>query len=216
MPVTLNGSTSGQVTLTAPAVAGTTTLTLPASTGNVVVDGATQTLTNKTLTSPTINTPIMGGSVITSGTAQASTSGLNIDFTGIPSWAKRVTVMLQGVSTGSGADILVQLGAGSVTSSGYLGATSEITGTTVSTANNTNGFAIATANSSSVLHGSMTICLITGNTWVASGVFARSDGNATTTTGGSIALGGTLDRVRITVDGGGSTFDAGTINIMYE
>ena len=49
MPVSLKGSTSGDVTLTAPAVAGTTTITLPATTGDAVVDVATQTLTNKTI-----------------------------------------------------------------------------------------------------------------------------------------------------------------------
>jgi hypothetical protein len=56
MPVALNGSTSGSVTLTAPAVAGTNTLTLPAVTDTLVGLAATQTLTNKTLTSPIINT----------------------------------------------------------------------------------------------------------------------------------------------------------------
>ena len=35
MPITLNGSTSGQVTIEAPAVAGTTTLTLPATSGGL-------------------------------------------------------------------------------------------------------------------------------------------------------------------------------------
>jgi hypothetical protein len=50
MPVALNGSTSGSVTITAPAVAGTNTLTLPAVTDTLVGLAATQTLTNKTLT----------------------------------------------------------------------------------------------------------------------------------------------------------------------
>jgi len=39
MPVSLNGSTSGSVTLTAPAVAGTTTLTFPATTGTINASG---------------------------------------------------------------------------------------------------------------------------------------------------------------------------------
>ena len=48
----LTGDTSGQVTLAAPAVAGTTTLTLPATTGNVLASTAvsssvTNTVTNK-------------------------------------------------------------------------------------------------------------------------------------------------------------------------
>jgi hypothetical protein len=56
MPVKLNGATSGSVTIDAPAVAGTNTLTLPAVTDTLVGLAATQTLTNKTLTSPIINT----------------------------------------------------------------------------------------------------------------------------------------------------------------
>jgi hypothetical protein len=36
------------------------------------------------------------------------------------------------------------------------------------------------------------------------------------TTAGSIALGGALTQVRITTAGGANTFDAGTINILYE
>jgi hypothetical protein len=90
MAVTINGTSgvtypSGGVDNVAGAGVGTTD---------------TQTLTNKTLTSPTIDgTPVMGASVITRGTAVASTSGTTVDFTGIPSWAKRITVMMSGVST---------------------------------------------------------------------------------------------------------------------
>jgi len=40
MPITLNGSTSGQVTIDAPAVAGTTTVTLPAASGVLVTTGS--------------------------------------------------------------------------------------------------------------------------------------------------------------------------------
>jgi hypothetical protein len=50
------GSTSGTTTVQATAIAGTTTLTLPAATDTLVGRATTDTLTNKTLTSPTINT----------------------------------------------------------------------------------------------------------------------------------------------------------------
>ena len=56
------GSTSGTSTLVAPAVAGTSTITLPGATGTLATIGGTETLTNKTLTSPTINTSIIAGS----------------------------------------------------------------------------------------------------------------------------------------------------------
>ena len=118
--LTLNGATSGQLTLAPPAVAGTNTLTLPAATDTVTTNAATQTLTNKTLTSPNIGgTPVMNASVITSGTSQASTSGTSIDFTSIPSWVKRITLMFNGVSTNGTSNYQIQIGSGSVTTSGY-------------------------------------------------------------------------------------------------
>jgi len=54
-----SGSSSGTTTLQASAVAGNTTLTLPAVTDTIVSLTATQTLTNKTLTSPIIGTPAL-------------------------------------------------------------------------------------------------------------------------------------------------------------
>jgi hypothetical protein len=225
--IVVAGDTSGTVTLTAPAVSGTTTLTLPTTSGTIVTGTTpsgtivgttdTQTLTNKTLTSPTITGAVvssMASSVITSGTAVASTSGTSIDFTSIPSWVKRITVMFQGVSSNGGSSFLVQIGAGSVTSSGYLGAGSN---SAVGTVNFTTGFGTNLPNSTvSVTHGALTLFNLNSNSWVASGAFARSDAAGNGTTSGSITLGGTLDRVRITTVNGTDTFDAGSINILYE
>jgi hypothetical protein len=92
----LNGSTSGSVTLSSPAVSGTTTLTLPATTGNVVTDTATQTLTNKTLTSPSIATPTVTGTLTAadiaySTTLKNSTSGMQV--------FDKITSVSSGVST---------------------------------------------------------------------------------------------------------------------
>jgi len=207
MSLILQGSTSGSVTLQEPAVAGTTVLDLPATSGNVVVDSATQTLTNKT---------IEGGTVIR-GTAVASTSGTSIDFTGIPSWVKRITVMLSGVSTNGTSIVQVQIGAGSVTTSGY----SAIAGV-VTTAGNagaptlTSGFSCGgNISAATTTKGSIIISNITSNTWVAQGLFFNRDDSSTMSCG-DIALGGTLDRVRITTVNGTDAFDAGSINILYE
>jgi hypothetical protein len=63
----------------------------------------------------------------------------------------------------------------------------------------------------------MSITLLTSNTWVETS--SVSDSGATTALrhgNGVIALGGTLDRIRITTANGTDTFDAGTINIMWE
>ena len=52
------------------------------------------------------------------GTAVASTSGTSNDFTSIPSWVKRITVMFNGVSTNGTSPVQLQIGAGSVTAQG--------------------------------------------------------------------------------------------------
>ena len=155
--------------------------------------------------------------VLTLGTAVASTSGTSIDFTGIPSTVKRITVMFSGVSTNGTSDLIVQIGANSFTTSGY----SSYTGYVVNDANAnsrsiTTGFGIYNGNAANTQFGNMIITNITSNTWVSSYSGGTVGGSAIIVGGGSVALSGTLDRVRLTTVNGTDTFDAGTINIMYE
>lgn len=144
-----------------------------------------------------------------------SATGTSVDFTGIPSWVKRVTVMLSGVSTNGTSNPRVQIGSGSVDVSGYLGSSTSLTSGTGSTLV-TDGFGLFSNSAASVLHGSLTITLIGSNVWACSGVFSQSNAATTITVAGSKTLSGTLDRVRITTVNGTDTFDAGTINIIYE
>jgi hypothetical protein len=177
----------------------------------------TQTLTNKTLTSPTIGgTPVMGASVITSGTAVASTSGTSIDFTSIPSWVKRITVMFNGVSTSGTSYHLFQLGSGSVQTTGYTSATT-LNLTTATAFTSTAGMISFCDNAAYVKYGAFVFTSFGSNTWVVTG---GAINNVTTPfstyTAGQVTLSGALDRVRITTVNGTDTFDAGSINILYE
>lgn len=159
----------------------------------------------------------MLSSPLTSGTA-VTASGTSIDFTSIPSWVKRITVMFSGVSTSGTSAILVQLGdAGGIEATGYLGAGSYISGAPSST-NYTAGFGILSVQAANLMHGSVTISLIdiATSTWVASGALSLSNNNVGLTTSGTKPLSATLDRVRITTVNGTDTFDAGSINILYE
>jgi len=210
-------SGTGSVTLLAPNTNNTDVLTLPDVAADTLASlAATQTLTNKTLGSGLV----AGASYLTSGTAVASTSGTSIDFTSIPSWVKRITVMFQGVSLSGTSSYLIQLGAGSVTTSGYLGYYSyQENGGTPAASTSTAGFQVYENNASNLRYGTARLVNISGNNWICDGVFlgtSSSSVSAYFTTGGSIALSGTLDRVRITTVNGTDTFDAGSINILWE
>ena len=194
----------------------TTNLKNPSSGSNNIVLAADGSTTITTLTGTTITgTSVRGG--ITSGTAVASTSGTSIDFTSIPSWVKRVTVMLNGVSTNGTSLKQVQLGNGSVVTTGYVGTASIFN--SITEINPTTGFTLGYSNAAvDIIYAQMIITTVSSNVWIASVMFPIASGGSwvgTAFTGG-VTLSGTLDRVRITTVNGTDTFDAGSINIMYE
>jgi len=154
---------------------------------------------------------------LNSGTAQASTSGTSIDFTSIPSWVKRVTVMFNGVSTNGSSIVQVQIGSGSVTTSGYAGSATGM-GVGVTTNLYTSGLVLFTNNesSSAVRVGQAVITLVSGNIYSMSANTSLTNVATTSLTSSVVTLGGVLDRVRITTVNGTDTFDAGSINILYE
>jgi hypothetical protein len=143
------------------------------------------------------------------------TTNTSIDFDTIPSWAKRVTVLFNTVSTGGSSGKIIQIGSATYDTSGYLGSESNIHAA-VGSANVTNGFGIRSVSPGDIIHGTVTLSNVNGNTWVASGVLALSNTASTLLVSGSRALTGPMDRVRITTAGGTDTFDAGWINVMYE
>jgi hypothetical protein len=212
MTVTGSGNFAYTRTLTAA-----TNVTLP-TTGTLATLAGTETFTNKTLTSPVIGGTPTGVGVLTSGTAVASTSGTSIDFTSIPSWVKRVTVMFNGISTNGTSIIQFQLGAGSFTTSGYAGAGGNFNNSNnTGVANGSTGFYMLNAgNATNVYYGQAIFTTLGSNIWIVSGVYGVSTATNVVVFGGGITLGGTLDRVRITTVNGTDTFDAGSINILYE
>lgn len=204
MSIVLQGATSGSITLQEPAVAGSNTLNLPAVTGTIVVAGQ--------------------NSAITAGTAVNAATGspTSVDFTSIPSWVKRITVMFNGVSTNGTGNYLIQLGVsgtpvttGYSSTSGYM--TTPVGAGTGGGTNSTSGFVIQSGATGYILYGSIVITNVSGNIWVAQGCFANIPVTALAiTTAGGVSLSGTLNMVRITTNTGTETFDAGTINILYE
>ena len=149
-------------------------------------------------------------------TTAVTVSGTSVNFTDIPAWVEKITVMFSGVSTSGSNNILIQLGAGSVDSASYNSASARTGASAISTTGFTTGFGINSTNAANVIGGSVLIANLTSNTWVANGVLADQAQANTYTIGGNKSLSGTLDRIRITTSGGTDTFDAGSINILYE
>jgi hypothetical protein len=151
------------------------------------------------------------------GTAVNTTSGTFVDLTGIPSWVKRITLMLKGVSTNGVAAYFLQLGAGSIDTSGYSAASAVLVDATLPAVTNApSGFYFASGNSSNVWSGSIVLTHMGSNIWFCVGGLANSSTTALVTISGNKTLSGVLDRIRLTTVGGTDTFDAGSINILYE
>jgi hypothetical protein len=153
------------------------------------------------------------------GTAVASTSGTNIDFTGIPSWVKRVTVMFNNVSLSGSASIRLQLGvSGTPETSGYLSGSSVITSIPSPTfQQSTAGIDMFGVIAQYAINGSLVFTTLGSNVWTFMGVTYNTNSTAYVQhTAGSKTLAGVLNMVRITSSNGTDTFDAGSINILYE
>jgi len=156
--------------------------------------------------------------VINSATAKNAT-GTAVDFTGIPAGTKRITVMFNGVSTSGTSSVQIKIGSGGITSSGYVSACTYLS-SGVGTDTLTTAFKLipsAAQEAAQALVGSVVLATLGSNVWTESGVLGKTATTpATLTSAGSVTLAGVLDRVRITTVNGTDTFDAGSINILYE
>ena len=151
------------------------------------------------------------------GTAKSAPGDFttSTDFTGLPAWAKRVTVMFSGMSlTGTDA-ILVQLGdSGGIETTGYASTSTRLSAAAQDDISSTSGFAVWPVAASTAATGSLVIENIDGNGWVGHGT-GRIDADNTIQFAGSKTLSGVLTQLRVTRSGT-DTFDAGTVNILYE
>lgn len=146
-----------------------------------------------------------------------SATGTSVEFTGIPNWVKKIRVLFQGMSTNSSSPFMIQIGtSGGYAISGYLGAAGSSDGGG-SGLNFTTGFGLSSNTSAGVaLHGQAIIASFGSNIWVHSTSGGFSATTISTSGGGSVTLSGTLDRLRVHTVNGTDTFDAGSINILYE
>ena len=156
---------------------------------------------------------------ITLSSEQATTSGTSIDFTGIPAGVKHITLLGHSVS-GSGTDeFMVQLGdSGGIETSGYLGRYGRISGTSAATEGSTAGLIMF--NDAAALLNEIVVQLwlqdATNNTWASAHVITVQSTTIMSWGGGTKALSGTLDRIRLSHINGSDTFDAGAVSIQYQ
>jgi hypothetical protein len=197
-------------------------VTLNASTSSGLVQSADTSgeinlQSNGTTKLSVLSTGVSG--TIVQGTAVASTSGTSIDFTGIPSWVKRITVMFDGVSLSGTASVRLQFGvSGTPEATGYLSGSCRITDVpTALFQKSTAGIDMFGSNATFAICGSLVITNLNNNTWTFMGsTFSNPTTSYVQTTAGSKTLAGVLNMVRITSSNGTDTFDAGLINIQYE
>jgi len=183
-------------------------LTVDAS-GNV-----TTTLANGIVTPAKLSQPM------TLGTAVATTSGTFADITGIPSWAKRITLSIYNISFAGADNGLIQLGVGTTpTTTGYNSVSQYLVGSVSSgAAASTSGFIWLLGSATYVFFGTYVFTKHNGNTWVGSGVLSCNTGtNFGTINNGIVTLSGDLGMIRL-LGTLGSSLDgtSSSINVLYE
>ena len=167
----------------------------------------------------------LGGPTL--GTATASTSGSAVSFTSIPSGIKRLVFTMHVISASSNGGLNMTIGdSGGLETSGYNGSNlgqnnnanqyNDDIGSNIHLINDSSYFVAAATYSGQVIFN----CIDTSNNiWAFTGFIAEADHSGTDTdlvsyVIGSKALSGTLDRVSLNCSAG--TFDAGTVNILYD
>ena len=189
-----------------------------ATTADVLSVNASGAITGATIASPTITSPTISGATINSstlnggsiilGTAQNTTSGSEVLYSGLPSWIKRITIMFNGVSLSGTDDHWVRIGTASgIETTGYLAVSDASAFTTA--------FGIRTQLASFAVKGAMVLTTLGSNVWVMTTNTYVDTGTSARNGSGTKTLSDTLTQVQIRPSGT-NTFDAGSINIMYE
>ena len=198
------GDLDAQLALKAP-------LVNPAFTNPTATTQAAQDNSTKVATTAYVDGKMVLGTAVTA-------SGTAIDFTSIPSWVKRITVMFNGVSTNGSSPVQIQLGdSGGIENSGYLGSTGSMSGSSVVVVQHNTGIILTdAAGAIDTRQAHLVFTLLNSQTWSMAGVSSLSSTPRCSSINCTKTLSATLDRIRVTTVNGTDIFDSGQINIMYE
>lgn len=210
--IAVAGDTSGVVTISAPAVAGTPTLTLPTTSGTIITTASSTGLDASVISSGTMATARLASGSATSSTylrgdqTWATISSGGMTLLGTITTTSGSTVTLSGLTLTSYKQLSLYLNGVSLSATGaglYLdGGSERITGNLASSA--TNG-----------LSGIVNIELATGvySSVVATAATASPTGDTAAVYAGICLTTTASTSISITIVVGGVTFDSGSIKV---
>lgn len=150
-------------------------------------------------------------------TPLSTTNGTVREFTDVPAWAKRITVMFRGVSVDGTLPFKIQLGtSSSYFTTGYASQSVNAPGNDVDSG--TDGFVIMNTNANDLITGQMIITKFSNTAWVATGQFSMNAvaGYGNQCFGDLSYADGTTVISKIKILTTSNSFDLGEINILYE
>ena len=222
--VLTSGTSVSTATCSFTGVISGTILTASAVTGTIAVG---QLITGTGVTAGTVITALGTGTggagtytVSASQTVGSTTiTVVGLDFLSIPSWVKRITVMFSGVSTSGTSNKQIRFTDSALKTSGYSSTSSLIYGAnSCAVASATTGFVIRSDLAAEALDGCYVFNLLNASTFIWAGFGNVSDSPSTRSwqQSGTVTMASALTAVRVTTVLGTDTFDAGSINILYE
>lgn len=142
--------------------------------------------------------------------------GSFIDFTGVPSTARRVTVKIIGAKLNAAKALIIRVGnSGGVVPSGYATSVSQFSGGTSTTVNYTTGFLVFGGNVANNYSGVLELWKMQDDLWIGRGIWGVGANALLISTAGFVSAGGDLSFIRIQGETTPGAFDAGSAQIEW-